>query len=29
MLAARRIWAMVLRNFYLMRGSWPRVLDLI
>ncbi|MFP6759737.1 MAG: ABC transporter permease [Alphaproteobacteria bacterium] len=29
MLAARRIWAMVLRNFYLMRGSWPRVLDLV
>ena len=25
----RRIAAMVLRNFYLMRGSWPRILDLI
>lgn len=25
----RRIAAMVLRNFYLMRGSWPRVLDLV
>ena len=29
MLAARRIWAMVLRNYYLMRGSWPRIIDLI
>lgn len=28
-LAARRIWAMVLRNYYLMRGSWPRLVDLI
>jgi ABC-2 type transport system permease protein len=27
--SARRIWAMVLRNYYLMRGSWPRVVDLI
>ncbi len=28
-LAARRIWAMILRNYYLMRGSWPRIVDLI
>lgn len=26
---ARRIWALVLRHFYLFRGSWPRLLDLI
>jgi ABC-2 type transport system permease protein len=26
--AAARIWAMVLRNFYLFRGSWARVADL-
>jgi len=25
----RRIFALMLRHFYLMRGSWPRVLDLI
>ncbi len=27
--SALRIWAMMLRNYYLMRGSWPRVVDLI
>ena len=25
---AGRIWAMVLRYFYLMRGSWPRLLEM-
>ena len=24
----RRVWAMVLRNIYLLRGSWPRLLEL-
>ena len=24
-----RIWAMVLRHYYLIRGSWPRLLELI
>ena len=28
-LSLRRIGAMVLRHYYLMRGSWPRLLDLI
>lgn len=28
-LSLRRIWAMVLRHYYLMRGSWPRLLELI
>ncbi|MGB8274736.1 MAG: ABC transporter permease [Alphaproteobacteria bacterium] len=27
-LSARRVWAMVLRYLYLLRGSWPRVLEL-
>jgi len=26
---ARRVWGMLLRHFYLMRGSWPRLLDLV
>ena len=25
----RRIWGMVLRNMYLLRGSWPRILELV
>lgn len=25
----RRIWGMVLRHYYLFKGSWPRLLDLI
>ena len=29
MAAARRIWGMVLRHYYLMRGSWPRLVDLV
>ena len=29
MQSARRVFAMILRHFYLMRGSWPRILDLI
>ena len=24
-----RIWAMILRHYYLIRGSWPRILELI
>ena len=28
-LSARRIGAIVLRNYYLFKGSWPRVLELI
>ncbi len=28
-LSARRVGAMVLRHYYLMRGSWPRLLELI
>lgn len=24
----RRVWAMVLRYFYLLRGSWPRIIEL-
>ena len=27
--APRRVAAMVLRNFYLLRGSWPRMIDLV
>lgn len=27
--SARRIWAMVLRSWYLIRSSWPRVAELI
>ena len=27
--AGIRIWAMVLRHYYLIRGSWPRLLELI
>ncbi len=26
--SARRVWAMVLRYLYLLRGSWPRILEL-
>lgn len=28
MLSLRRIWAMVLRYLYVLRGSWPRILEL-
>lgn len=28
-LALRRVWAMMLRHLYLMRGSWPRIIELI
>ncbi len=28
-LSARRVYALSLRHYYLMRGSWPRLLDLI
>jgi ABC-2 type transport system permease protein len=27
--SAQRIWAMMLRHWYLLRSSWPRLLDLI
>ena len=27
--SARRIGALVLRHLYLLRGSWPRVLELV
>ncbi len=27
--SARRVWAMALRYFYLLRGSWPRIAELI
>ena len=27
-LSLRRVWAMVLRYLYLLRGSWPRILEL-
>ncbi|MEL0143856.1 MAG: ABC transporter permease, partial [Alphaproteobacteria bacterium] len=27
--SARRIYAMVLRYWYLLRGSWPRIIELM
>ena len=27
--SARRVWAMLLRHLYILRGSWPRILELM